>query len=146
MSKETDEERAARALDELTERGVQYVVLTFCGGHDEGSVDHAALYGERKPDADAAPADYEQRLLTLDRRHEQIELPSGEVWGLVGPLDFPIYRQYGSFAGECSIYGTVTWDVASRSAVMHSEETVWQENEVREYTAVGHAKNTAAAD
>ncbi len=136
MSREKDAEQAGKTLARLEQMGVKYVVLQFSGGHDEGSVEYAELLGPVKEGAPAEPVDEETRLREAPRRHERMEFDQREVWSLVDPLEFPVYAAYGSFAGECSIYGTVTWDVAARRAVLSAEETVWEEQPSLTFEAV----------
>lgn len=85
-------------FDKLAELGITSVEVPFSGGNDEG-------YAERpiaKPDGNTG-------LATVD--DEFIEA-----------LEAPIYDEYGSFAGDFSVYGTLVWRVATRTVRMMGEE------------------------
>lgn len=140
MTQLSDEQKASRALARLERKGIRYVVLEFSGGHDEGSIQHAELLGPVKPDAPQEPADEATRLREAPRRHERVDVGRSELWSLIDPLEFPVYRAYGSFAGECSIYGHVTWDVAARRAILDAEETVWEEQPSMVFEATDHPR------
>jgi hypothetical protein len=148
MSEASDQEKALDALDTLARKGIKYVVLEFSGGHDEGSIQHAEMYGPLKRDAPEAPSDPDQALRTVGQRHHTVDVGHHELWTLVAPLEYPVYQVYGSFAGECSIYGHVTWDVAERCAVLNSEETIWEEQPAWVFTPTDQQRTEsfAAAD
>lgn len=145
MSEAGDQKGALDALETLARKGIKYVVLEFSGGHDEGSIQHAEMYGPLKADAPEAPSDPNDALRTVGQRHHSVDVGNHELWALVGPLEYPVYHVYGSFAGECSIYGHVTWDVAARRAVLTSEETIWEEQSPWVFTPTDHERTASFA-
>ena len=86
----------------LKARGATKAVLSYNGGNDEGGVDEIVLSG---PEID------------------DIDLPT--VWNASGAdrelaelLEAPVDYKYGSWAGEFSAYGTLTWDATAGTVVM----------------------------
>jgi hypothetical protein len=93
--------RKIEAFALMRRRNIVKAVCHYSGGNDEGSVDQITCTL-----ADGSTWD----------------LPS---WGgkpdeqeLADLLSEPVYDQYGTFAGDFSCYGTVTWDVSTGEVVM----------------------------
>lgn len=93
----------ARVLADLKARGVSKAVLDYNGGNDEGGVDGITFY---MVDSDV-PVDFPIQWEGTGDDKELARL-------LEGPVD----SKYGSWAGEFSAYGTLTWDVGANTVVM----------------------------
>lgn len=131
-----------RTFELLKKKGATKAVLTFDGGHDEGSVQNIMLtvalangetteielptwycggYGlsERKPDGsfgDWVP----------------LSTPANEDEELADLLEGPVNEAFGAWGGVPSTYGTLTWDVEEGTAKLeyeqeqpHEFEEVW---------------------
>lgn len=107
----------------LTGRGVARVEVRFSGGNDEGGVDEITLF-------DAAGAECG----TIEEPHWRHEWddaakawvpaePKPADYDLVSTLCAPVYGRWGSFAGDFSVSGTLTWDAATKRAYFEGSET-----------------------
>lgn len=85
-------------LDLLT-NGFKRVDVHFSGGNDEGGSDNIFLIA-----ADDTATDIQNALYDNKNPNHKIAEALAE----------PVYSEYGSFAGEYYVNGTLTWDVASR--------------------------------
>jgi hypothetical protein len=118
---------------EILTRGAVKAVVYFSGGHDEGGCDSIVLV-----DAD------DKKVIELDPYPEYAKNPScgcyqcsdSKDWnvkhavldqrltafviGLKGPVD----DQYGTFAGEFYVTGTVVWDATEKTCRMSGDERV----------------------
>lgn len=116
----------AEVFEKLRELGAVKAVVEFSGGNDEGGAEDIALYdaaGERIGEVDGDPPgvcwDPEQeRFVEVPITPEQrIEAELAEV------LEAPVYEEFGSFAGDFSVGGQVTWDAKERTVTMSGEES-----------------------
>lgn len=85
----------------LRQRNILNAVVSYSGGNDEGEI-----------------SDIECTLST----GEKIDLPTWrgkpEDQELVDLLSEPVFDRYGSFAGDFSCYGKVTWDTVAETCEM----------------------------
>lgn len=113
---------------ELRKRNITQVKVHFSGGNDEGGADsHVAtladgtkvelgrvtVYQDWRTKQHFAYEAGGQRPATDDEMAEQ---------RLLDGLEQPIYDEYGSFAGEFSVDGIVTWNVKDEKVSMAKEE------------------------
>lgn len=112
-----DKERTFRLL---RKRGAHQAILTFQGGHDEGSVEEIKLIlgtGEE---------------VTLDTwycggymydpttgQYKPLSEPANEDEELADLLERPINEAFGSWGGVGSTYGTLTWDATENTVTMN---------------------------
>jgi hypothetical protein len=101
----------SRVFALLKARGATKAVLSYNGGNDEGGVDEIALYSR------------------LDGGDIQVPVDFPTVWNATGEdrelaelLEAPVDAKYGSWAGDFSAYGTLTWDVEKGTVVMDDYE------------------------
>jgi hypothetical protein len=116
----------AEVFKKIRERGAIRAVVEFSGGNDEGGADNIVLYdreGEMVGGVDGHYAgcywDHEkgrfaESSLTPEQR---IETELAEA------LEGPVYEEYGSFAGDFSVSGRVTWDAEKGTVTMSGEES-----------------------
>lgn len=95
--------------DALAELGAVKAEVEFSGGHDEGGVD-----GIRVTLGDGSTMNMEDWPRTDTNPH----------WRVAELLALPVYSKYHTFAGEFSVHGEVTWDVAEKTVKMNGSETV----------------------
>jgi hypothetical protein len=137
------------AMQILRDLGVATVKVEFSGGNDEGGADSIVYldasgsqvtlglpdtraYQSSKFDADTwkptgwivseyePPAEGEERGKWGTRPATPEEIRASD---LLQVLEAPIYDRYGSFAGEFSVYGILTWDVATGKPSMDGQES-----------------------
>ena len=93
----------------LKARNAIKAVLSYNGGNDEGGVDDITL-----------------TLEAVDENGKNIEVDYPTQWNggefLAELLEGPVDSKYGSWAGEFSAYGTLTWDVLAGTVVMDDYE------------------------
>lgn len=108
----------AKAWEMLAELGAVKADVEFSGGHDEGGVDGIAItLGDGS------------RLDTTDWPRDEETNPH---WRLAELLALPVYDKYYTFAGEFSVHGIVTWDVAEKTVKMDGSETVEEWHSINE--------------
>lgn len=95
------------AFARLKEKGVARAEVEFSGGYDEGGVDSISLYDSEG--------------IVVEKLN--VEDGFGEV------LSIPIYEKYWSFAGEPSVTGVVSWDVANETITISGDERSYFEEE-----------------
>jgi hypothetical protein len=142
-----------QAMETLKSLGIATVKVSFSGGNDEGGADGIDFF-----DADGNKVET-NGALTSSAYQDQIWNEDTKSWGptqwivwegtgsykdrtkrpatpdevraaeVNAILEAPIYDEYGSFAGEFSVYGTLTWDVATGRSEMHGqyESRSWDE-------------------
>ena len=137
------------AMTTLQGLGVVKVNIGFSGGNDEGGAD-AITYldaaGEKvetglpetgayqSTEFDATTNTWKPTgwiVTEWDRdtgKHSNRPATDEEVRAtqLREVLEAPIYDRFGSFAGEFSVYGDLTWDVATGTHEMHGQESYSQ--------------------
>jgi hypothetical protein len=123
-----------RTFELLKKKGAVKAVLTFAGGHDEGQVEEIVLtlesgeevqldtwycggYGMEKN----AAGTYE---------YVPLSKPENEDEELADLLEGPINQRYGSWGGEPSTEGRLTWDVATGEAKLEVSREVWENEEL----------------
>ena len=94
----------------LSARGAHKAVLRYNGGNDEGGVDSITLH-----------------FPIGEGQFNEVDLPTawqagGEDRELAELLEAPVDAKYGSWAGDFSAYGTLTWDCDARTVVMDDYE------------------------
>lgn len=94
----------------LAARGATKAVLSYNGGNDEGGVDQIVLH-------------------VMDDHGEvgEVDLPcqwnaTGDDKELAKLLEDPVDAKYGSWAGDFSAYGTLTWDRIAGTVIMDDYE------------------------
>ena len=125
-----------RLFDTLSTQGITKVVVSFSGGNDEGGADSAIAYY-----ADGTEKDLSLVQVYVDHRtqtHLVGEYVDGKLTtrpatpaeiaqaALMEALEQPIYERWGGFAGDFHVNGTLTWDVAARTAVLDGAESMAQ--------------------
>lgn len=114
---------------ELRKRGITKVVVSFSGGNDEGGADgvvgHTADGTEVVFDEPGVYTNWQDQGKYLVGWGENARPATEEELKqqqLLDVLEAPIYAEYGSFAGDFSVYGTLTWDVEAGTVIMSKEE------------------------
>ena len=99
----------ARVFAMLKTRGAIRAILSYNGGNDEGGVDEITLVLEG-----------------VDENGNNIVVNYPTQWDggeeLAKLLEGPVDSKYGSWAGEFSAYGTLTWDAEAGTVVMDDYE------------------------
>lgn len=107
MTVQPETKRKVFAL--LKAKGAIKAVLSYNGGNDEGGVDDITLVLEG-----------------VDENGKNIEVDHPTQWNggeeLAELLEGPVDSKYGSWAGDFSAYGTLTWDVEAGTVVMDDYE------------------------
>jgi hypothetical protein len=98
-----------RVFGMLREQGAIKAVLSYNGGNDEGGVDDITLVLEG-----------------VDASGKNIEVNYPTQWDggedLAELLEKPVEEKYGSWAGDFSAYGTLTWDVEAGTVILDDYE------------------------
>ena len=94
----------------LAARGATKAVLSYNGGNDEGGVDQISLH-----------------IPTAEGEFKEVDLPchwnaQGDDRELAELLEAPVDAKYGSWAGDFSAYGTLTWDRIAGTVIMDDYE------------------------
>lgn len=100
-----------RVFSLLRARGAVKAVLQYSGGNDEGEVESIQLHvpaGKSPEGADVTA--YVDLPVSWRAKEGDKELAT--------LLEQPIDDRYGSWAGDFSAYGTLTWDVTAGTVVM----------------------------
>lgn len=137
-------------MQSLQGLGVAKVVIEFSGGNDEGGADSISYFdadgndveGVRNPNTyplqewDAARRTYVNKGWQTSEwdpaeRKSSTRLATADEIALAKVnevLEHPIYDRFGTFAGDFSVYGTLTWDVAAGTHTMTGQESheVWE--------------------
>lgn len=98
----------AKVFEMLKARGATKAVLHYQGGNDEGGVDDVHLF--IRPAVGGEP-------ISVDL--DPYSYSGGPDAELVALLEEPIDSKYGSWAGEFSAYGTLTWDAEAGTVVLN---------------------------
>ena len=100
-----------KVFSELVRRNVASAIVSFSGGGDEGSISGISLL-----DADGKEVSHLREAYIGSEYDEKTKswqparkMTTDEM--LVEALGQPVYDKYGSFAGDYSVEGKVTWDV-----------------------------------
>jgi hypothetical protein len=94
----------------LKARNATKAVLRYNGGNDEGGVDEITLF-----------------VPNVNGEIDEVDFPCawnapGEDRELSELLEAPVDAKYGTWAGDFSAYGTLTWDVEAGTVVMDDYE------------------------
>lgn len=116
----------AEVFEKLRKMGAARAVVEFSGGNDEGGADGIVLYdagGEAIGELDDVPPGTrwdpeENRFVEVTATPER----RAEV-DLAETLEAPVYAEFGSFAGDFSVGGRVTWDAQKGTVTMSGEES-----------------------
>lgn len=94
---------------QLASRGADRAVVRFSGGNDEGGADAVDLYREQ------------QHLCTISAWSSHEDATSADA-PLVDALSQPVFKAYGTFAGDFDVTGEVIWDVKAQTVQMIRDE------------------------
>ncbi|MEO6159053.1 MAG: DUF6878 family protein [Ilumatobacteraceae bacterium] len=117
----------------LSAKGITKVVIHFSGGNDEGGADSALATmtdgsEQSLPDQYSVHQDWQtKQWVTYDEKTRAQRPATAEEQAaavLSQALEQPIYDRWGSFAGEFSVDGTLTWDVLAQSVKLDGQESV----------------------
>ncbi len=127
-------------FEALGARGATKALVSFSGGNDEGGPDTVTLLGPEGKELDEV-RDYVPNQVFDDdgaMLFDEFEDLHGKFWrprtrpytdeearemALCDALAAPIDDEYGGFAGDFSVSGTLVWDVAAGTVTMRGEET-----------------------
>lgn len=116
-------------FDKLDSMGIVVVEVEFSGGNDEGGVDNITfltengLYNGPLPQNPPVRQEYSTKQYVVGWGREQRpaspdEVRDAEFWSAI---EDPIYKEWGSFAGEFSVHGTLTFNVPGRAAILKQD-------------------------
>lgn len=111
-----------RVFELLRKRSVTRAIVEYSGGNDEGGTDNITLVvalangEEAKTDLEVWYCGGYQ--LLGGGNYKRMSEPANEDQELSELLQGPVDDKYGSWAGEFSAYGTLTWDVETETAEM----------------------------
>ena len=118
-----DKELQREAFDRLKKLGVATAVVHYSGGHDDGGAE-----GISTVMADGTSGEIKQHYLAWEHvPGKGMVRPDGypeevkEEAELADLLVVPVYRRWGTFAGEFHVSGEVIWD-ATKNKVIFSED------------------------
>lgn len=113
----------------LRKMNVIQAIVEFSGGNDEGGVDWITLYHQNGAETELPTWVESQRWNPTTNSYENIELTDEQK--LTSALSEAVYDRYGSFAGEFSVSGTITYDVLTEKISMKKSEsyTEWRDSE-----------------
>ena len=113
-------------FERLRERGAARAVVEFSGGNDAGGADSVVLYdsaGETIGEVNDGPpgSRWDPEL----GRFVEVPITPDQrlAVGLAEALEGPVYEEYGSFAGDFSVGGRVTWDAEKGTVTVSGEES-----------------------
>ena len=113
----------ARTLELLRKKGAVKAVLTFQGGHDEGSVETIMF---TLNDGEEVEFDtwYCGGYVYSAEKNDWVPSsePANEDEELADLLEGPINERFGSWGNVNSTFGTLTWDVAKEEAILSYEQ------------------------
>lgn len=129
----TPEVNKPRGFEILRQKGIAKAVLTFSGGNDEGGVDEIRLiavdeaWNQTVTQLDPHWGEYTEYVWDAEKQ-QHVEKPKPpktpeDVLNeeLAEILCAPVEVEFGSWCGDFSAYGTLTWDVAEGTVRMDKE-------------------------
>lgn len=120
MSQELTREEA---FDQLIARGVHQAVVTFNGGGDEGHVDDIRLFNkDRQLIGELEEGSTGKRWDATTGQYKDPPPPTDDE-KLANCLVTPVDDKYGSFNGEFSVEGSVTWNTEDRTITLKANES-----------------------
>lgn len=113
----------------LRKMNVVQAIVEFSGGNDEGGVDYITLYHQNGTETELPTWVETQVWNPTTGNYENIELTDEKK--LIVALGESVYDRYGSFAGEFSVNGTITYDVSNEKISLKKSEsyTEWRDSE-----------------
>ena len=128
-----DEALKRRIFDTLIDHGATYAEVLYNGGHDEGGIDSISLvledgsHKELKYKWVNRNYNYERREWVQTEKLEPEVQEENDLWDLLGGI---VYSQWGSFAGEFYVEGTIEYDVAGYKITKSENVEVpsWEQN------------------
>lgn len=123
-----------RTFELLRKKGALKAILTFEGGHDEGSVQSIRLITGENDEGEDFPTWYCNGYGMEDDgkggyRYVPMSEPANEDEELADLLEGPINETFGSWGGQESTVGTLTWDVEAETCHMHYEQAEYKSHE-----------------
>lgn len=107
-----------RVFEALRRLGVERAEIEFSGGNDEGGVSEVRFCRSGEEAEEVAPhGDYDHEKGRWVRR-------DGYPQALIDGLAEPVYRQYGTFAGDYYVEGTITWEVGEETVTQTGSEEI----------------------
>ena len=122
-----------RTFELLRKKGAVKAVLAFAGGHDEGDVQGITLTLKSGEEVDL-PTWYcggygMEKNASGGYDYVPLSKPENEDEELADLLEGPINERYGSWGGEPSTEGVLTWDVETGEVTLKASQEVWEEIE-----------------
>lgn len=117
----------ARTFELLRKKDAVKAVLSFQGGHDEGSVESIIL--TLKSGEEVELDTWYCGGYGMDDQNNWVPMstPANEDEELADLLEGPINERFGSWGSVGSTYGSLTWDVAKEEAILNYEQDQPQE-------------------
>lgn len=128
--------------DYFRQHNVKYIKAEFSGGNDQGGIDSVSLYDGFDSEIENLPKvvvkDIKQfRFRTEYNDKTEIYLKEDYKTNITLPTDLEEFiisagclDEYGSFAGEFSVHGTITMDLMQRTWDIQGEQTYESYDEV----------------
>lgn len=120
-----------QAFAELRRRNITKVTVHFSGGNDEGGAESIVAVSADGAETDLLVnpevyQDWDTKKWVVGYGDNARPATEDEIASkqLAETLEAPVYHAYGGFAGDFSVSGTVTWDVATGKVVMAKRESV----------------------
>jgi hypothetical protein len=114
-------ERAIDARQEgwnvMEEAGAVKAEIFFTGGNDEGGAEQITLTLGDGSQREVEPYSHGRDENSLDGRLAEL-------------LTIPVYDEYGGFAGEFQVEGTLLWDYAEKTVVMDGDESQYESHSI----------------
>jgi hypothetical protein len=110
----------------LKKKGVAKAEVYYSGGNDEGGVNDIALLDAAGKNVGNLQEYYGAPQTWDEATQRWVSAPDTPTDDnrLAEALGAPVYDNYGGFAGEFYVSGTVTWDVEKRTVKDHGVEEV----------------------
>jgi hypothetical protein len=115
----------AWVFDQIRRRGGTIAVVEFSGGNDEGGADHICINDATGATVAELPNYVHPERYDYETGRSIYRAGEEELAQLVNALTQPINDEYGSFAGEFSVQGTVIWDARTDKVTMGRSERQW---------------------
>ena len=119
-----------RTFELLRKKGATKAVLTFEGGHDEGSVQMIEMT-KKDGEVEDLPTYYCGGYGYSEEAGAWVPMgkPANEDEELADLLEGPINEAFGSWGGVESTVGNLTWDVGTETCKMHYEQSEYLSHE-----------------
>jgi hypothetical protein len=116
----------AEVFRKIRERGAVRAFVEFSGGNDEGGAESIALHdGEGREVGKVEGGNPGGYWDPEKRRFVEVALtPEQRAEAeFAQALEGPVYEEYGTFSGDFSVSGRVTWDAEKGTVKMSGEES-----------------------